>query len=256
LKKRETVLGIEFDDLSKKDFLAVIDNNLKSKTKLGGMRIEGLNISKIVDAKKDSSLNQALCDAELVHLDGMGAWMAARLTGVRCKGNVPGIELMDSIIALCAPSQNSVYFLGAKEEVVSKTASFFQDRYSRLKIAGYRDGYFGHQDYSSVVSEINESDAAILFIGISSPKKEIFLHTMWSELPKVKIAMGVGGSFDVYSGTIKRAPVWMSKMGFEWLYRLAQEPRRLFWRYCKSNASMIWLIIKFYLRKITLRLWI
>jgi N-acetylglucosaminyldiphosphoundecaprenol N-acetyl-beta-D-mannosaminyltransferase len=79
---------------------------------------------------------------------------------------------------------------------------------------------------------------------------------MWSELPKVKIAMGVGGSFDVYSGTIKRAPVWMSKMGFEWLYRLAQEPRRLFWRYCKSNASMIWLIIKFYLRKITLRLWI
>ncbi|MGB2870098.1 MAG: WecB/TagA/CpsF family glycosyltransferase, partial [Bacteroidota bacterium] len=115
--------------------------------------------------------------------------------------------------------------------------------YPHVKIAGYRNGYFSKSEEEGIVQTIAESGANILFIGFGSPKKEYFVEE-WKERFRVHVVHGVGGSFDVYAGKTKRAPFWMQNAGLEWLFRLLQEPRRMFWRYLSTNTAFLLLVSK------------
>ena len=171
---------------------------------------------------------------------------AANLLGLNLPERVSGIDLMESLVELSFNKGYKCYFLGATQEVVQKFVAIYKDKYSDDIIAGFRNGYFNEQEENAYCRKISESGANILFVAITSPKKEIFLNKYKDQLKNVNFIMGVGGSFDVISGKIKRAPIFMQRIGLEWFYRFLQEPRRLWKRYLLGNMKFIWLVIKEY----------
>jgi len=141
-----------------------------------------------------------------------------------------------------------IYFLGASEDVVSRVVACVQNLYPGVQIAGHRDGYFDLEREGPVIAEgIRVSSADILFVAMPSPKKENFLRRWIAEM-EVPVCHGVGGSFDVLAGVVKRAPQWMQRAGLEWLYRVIQEPRRMWRRYLITNSKFLalslWEIIR------------
>lgn len=205
------------------------------------IRIEGLNVAKLVEARESPALMAALWEAELVHVDGMGIVLGLAATGMtatRCAG----IDVMRSLCELAAKRGIGIYLLGARAEIVAEAAERLARDHPGLIVASVRDGYFAPADELQIVQEIKASGAGFLFIGINSPRKEIFLQRHWDSVG-VGVGMGVGGSFDVLSGRLPRAPVWMQRIGFEWLFRLLLEPRRLGWRYLRTNAIYACLLL-------------
>ncbi|WP_049794766.1 WecB/TagA/CpsF family glycosyltransferase [Methylomonas methanica] len=213
---------------------------LKGRTRL---RIEGLNVAKLVDARGNPALMAALREAEVVHMDGAGISFGLKVLGIAPPERRAGIDLMAELCGLAAGLDRSVYLLGARPEIVRAAARRLAEIEPGLKVAGIRDGYFSEYEEQDIVEAIRGSGAGILFIGISSPKKEHFLQAHWQHLG-VSVGMGVGGSFDVVSGRLRRAPVWMQRYGLEWLFRLGQEPGRLFRRYAFTNLCFLGLLIR------------
>lgn len=209
----------------------------------GRLRIEGLNVAKLVQARSDTLLMGALCDAELVHVDGAGISLGLKAMGMPTPERRAGIDLMVDLCRQAAAMGQSVYLLGARPDIVQAAAKNLQVAVPDLAIAGTRDGYFNEADEEEIVETIRASGAGLLFIGISSPKKELFLRSHWERLD-VSLGMGVGGSFDVISGSLRRAPLWMQQNGLEWLYRWWQEPVRLFGRYASTNLIFLWLLAR------------
>jgi N-acetylglucosaminyldiphosphoundecaprenol N-acetyl-beta-D-mannosaminyltransferase len=207
------------------------------------LRIEGLNVAKLIDARAYPPLRTALEEAELVHIDGGGISIGLRWLGLEPPPRRAGIDLMQDLCAQAAQSGAGVYLLGAQPEVVVAAADRLCAAAPGLRIVGTRDGYFGDAEVPQVVAAIRASAARYLFVGISSPKKELFLQQHASELG-VALAMGVGGSFDVLAGHLPRAPRWMQRAGMEWLFRLACEPRRLGWRYVRTNVVYLLLLLR------------
>ncbi len=232
-------LGCPVDLIGHEEILCRVRNALQGG---GRMRIEGLNVAKLIEARENPLLNDALRVAELVHVDGFGIEAGLRLSGHKISPRRAGIDLMDDLCGLAVRTGAGIYLLGAAEEVVQKTVVALSARHPELLISGYRNGFFCERDELEIVRLINESGAQLLFIGISSPKKELFLRSHWNEL-RVRVAMGVGGSYDVLSGELRRAPHWMRGAGLEWMFRLIQEPRRLFMRYARTNMKFLLLLI-------------
>lgn len=139
-----------------------------------------------------------------------------------------------------------VFLLGAEAEVMSEARRQVEKQFPGLVIAGHHHGYFW-DDEESVVNQIRESGARLLFVAITSPKKENFINK-WKDQLGVDFVMGVGGTFDVVAGEVKRAPAWMQKYGMEWLYRVIQEPQRMWKRYLVTNSQFAWLLVKEKLR--------
>ena len=131
---------------------------------------------------------------------------------------------------------------GTMFDVVQRTAERLGASHPQLVIAGYHHGYFW-DDEEAVVEQISRSGASMLFVAISPPKKEIFINR-WKERMGIPFAMGVGGTFDIVAGKSKRAPQWMQSSGLEWLYRVIQEPRRMWKRYLVTNGKFAWMMTK------------
>lgn len=167
-----------------------------------------------------------LDDHTILIPDGIGTVLASKIVKEPVKERIPGIEVMKKVIEMAISENKSVYFLGAKEEVVNATVDNLKKQYPSLKVAGKHNGFFDINNCDDLVKEIKESNPWAIFVATGSPKQEQFIEDHFSELP-CKIFMGVGGSFDIYSGNLKRAPKWMQKIGLEWLYRVANEPKRI-----------------------------
>jgi N-acetylglucosaminyldiphosphoundecaprenol N-acetyl-beta-D-mannosaminyltransferase len=238
--RRINFLGCPVDLLSQQELLNDARRALVGDYRL---RVEGLNVSKLIDARQDTHLMSALNEAERIHIDGAGIALGLRFLNISFPPRRAGIDLLGDLCTLAEQTGASIYLLGAHSEVVALTAQNLRRSYPALRIAGARDGYFEMEEENDVAEAIRVSGADILFIGMSSPKKEILLQKHWPTLG-VKIGMGVGGSFDVLSGKLPRAPRWMQAAGMEWLFRLILEPRRLFWRYARSNSSYLKLLIQ------------
>ncbi len=144
---------------------------------------------------------------------------------------------------MAAEKKYRMFFLGAEEETVKSVVNIYTNLYGKEIIAGYRNGYFNKEEEPMIAKQISDSNANILFVAITSPKKEIFLNT-YKSIINIPLIMGVGGSFDVISGYVKRAPLWMQKWGMEWFYRVIQEPRRMWKRYLYGNSIFIYLVLK------------
>jgi len=203
-----------------------------------------VNAGKIVMMQEDVQLRESVNSANIINADGQAVIWASKLLGKPLKERVAGIDLMGSLVELAYQKGYKIYCLGAKEEVVSKVIEKYKQKYSKDIIAGYRNGYFSKEEEPQIARDIAESGAQILFVAISSPKKEIFLYDHRETLKSLNFIMGVGGSFDVVSGLVKRAPIWMQNMGLEWFYRFIQEPKRMWKRYLIGNSKFIFLILK------------
>jgi N-acetylglucosaminyldiphosphoundecaprenol N-acetyl-beta-D-mannosaminyltransferase len=203
-----------------------------------------VNAGKIVAMHSDVQLRESVNSADLINADGQAVIWASKLLGKPLKERVAGIDLMENLVELAHQKNYKIYCLGAKEEVVSKVVSHYKEKYSPKIIAGYRNGYFTKEEEPKIAKEIAESGANILLVAITSPKKENFLYENRETLKVVNFIMGVGGSFDVVSGLVKRAPLWMQRSGLEWFYRLIQEPKRMWKRYLIGNSKFIFLILK------------
>lgn len=191
---------------------------------------------------KDIELLESINKCDLINIDGMGIVWGARWLGVDVPERVSGIDLFIQLVSLSSEKQYPIFFLGAKDRIVKQTEKVLRDKFPDLIIAGSHHGCFW-EDELVVVEKINSSGARLLFVAITSPKKENFINKWKAELG-VNFVMGVGGSFDVISGKVKRASIWMRKSGLEWLFRLMQEPRRMFKCYLVTNTLFLMLIIK------------
>lgn len=203
----------------------------------------GVNADKLLQMRDDPEMDACVRRCEIVNADGASMVMAAKKLGVDLPGRVAGIDLMWELCGLAEREGHSVYLLGAKAEVVAKTAEVLSERYPNMVLAGYRDGYFGDDEFDAVVAEVERAEHDIVFVGITSPKKERLIER-FRELGAKGAFVGVGGSFDVVSGNIPRAPMWMQRANLEWLFRMMQEPKRLVKRYVVGNTRFYMLLRK------------
>lgn len=198
-----------------------------------------INASHLCLMRRDPQLATACRAANLTVADGMSVVWALRASGQPAPERVAGIDLMTRLLVAAETSNLSVYFLGARQEVVSELVERSRKTHPKLRIAGFRNGYFGPNDHLAIVEEIRSSGADILFVGMPSPFKETWCETHRERL-NIPLIMGVGGSFDVLAGFIRRAPAWMQAIGFEWCWRLLMEPRKLWKRYLVTNSEFMW----------------
>lgn len=202
----------------------------------------GVNADKLLLMRDDPEMDACMRRCEVVYADGASMVMAANKLGVPLPSRVAGIDLMQELCKMAAERGRTVYLLGAKAEVVAKTAEVLVQLYPGLNIVGYRDGYFRDGEFDAVVSQVKDVRPDIVFVGITSPKKERLIER-FRQLGAMGAFVGVGGSFDVISGNIPRAPLWMQRANLEWLFRMMQEPGRLVKRYVVGNARF-WLLLR------------
>lgn len=203
----------------------------------------GVNADKLLQMRDDPWMEACVRRCEIVNADGASMVMAARKLKKPVPERVAGIDLMQELCVLAELESYRVYLLGAKRDVVERTREVLLEKHPNLVIVGAHDGYFGEGDFDTVAEEVRTSGAQIVFVGITSPKKEHLIER-FRELGLLGIYVGVGGSFDVVSGSIPRAPKWMQRAHMEWLFRLMQEPRRLAKRYVVGNARFLALLRK------------
>lgn len=206
-----------------------------------------LNAAKVVNLRSDELLRDSLVDCDLLLADGQSVVWASRLLGRPLRERVAGIDLFERLLELANAEGHSVYLLGARPEVLATLVDTLRRRYPNLTIAGARDGYFTDDESAEVAAAIRDSRADMLFLGMVTPKKEIFLATHGDSLG-VPVLHGVGGSFDVLAGVTRRAPVAWQRMGLEWAYRFIQEPGRLWRRYLRTNTLFVALTLRERLR--------
>lgn len=240
MTQRVEIMGCQVDNLSMEETLLTVEKFIQS-----GRPHEhvGVNVDKIVQANRDPDLRRIINNSSLISVDGMPIVWASRLLGKPLKERVTGVDLFDVLMRRAAEKGWRIYLLGAKQEVVAKVKDYYEKTYPQIAIVGYRNGYWSAAEEPQVVEAITAAKADILFVAISSPEKERFLSRYQEEM-KIPFAMGVGGTFDVMSGMVKRAPLWMQKTGFEWFYRFLQEPRRMFKRYFIEDMAFVGLLLK------------
>ncbi|MGQ1891993.1 WecB/TagA/CpsF family glycosyltransferase [Thermophagus sp. OGC60D27] len=234
------ILSIPIESLTLKETIKLIKNCIDKNHFTQHVVV---NAGKIVAMQKDEALRKSVLEADIINADGMAVVWASRFLGKALPERVAGIDLMLKLVEMAHEEGYKCFFLGAKEEVVKKVVEVFKEKYSEKIIAGYRNGYFNEEEEEEVVKQIANSGAHMLFVAISSPKKEVFVNK-YKDIMNVPFVMGVGGSFDVVAGITKRAPLWMQKIGMEWFYRFIQEPRRMWKRYLIGNSKFIWLVLK------------
>jgi N-acetylglucosaminyldiphosphoundecaprenol N-acetyl-beta-D-mannosaminyltransferase len=245
-QNRIEMMGCRVDNLSMEETLRVVEGFISSGRPHQHVVV---NVDKLVKAQKDPDLRRIINDCDLINVDGMPVVWASRLLGRPLKERVAGVDLFEALMRRAAVKGWRVFLLGAKEEVVSRVRELYEVKYPGLVIAGHRNGYWkGEEEEAQVVQEVKRARADILFVAISSPKKEQFLGRWQAEM-RVPFAMGVGGTFDVAAGLVKRAPVWMQQVGLEWFYRFLQEPRRMFRRYFVEDMAFVGLLAREMLRR-------
>ena len=235
------ILNTEIHNVTMQETLDVVNRTISKGEQLHHVVV---NAGKIVSMQKNLKLKRSVNESDLINADGQAVVWASKILGNPLKERVAGIDLMINLVSLAHKKQYKIFFFGAKEAVVKSVVDKYTDQYSSNIIAGYRNGYFKKEEEQEIARQISNSGANILFVAISSPTKENFLYQNKKLLKKVNFIMGVGGSFDVVAGHIKRAPLWMQKIGLEWFYRFAQEPRRMWKRYLIGNIKFITLVIK------------
>jgi len=192
-------------------------------------------------AKRDPELKRAFLNAGLVLADSIGIVWASEFLGYGKLARIPGIELMLKFCQLAASKDYSIYLLGSWESILGKAGENLKKKFPGLRIVGMHHGYFTQGDCNKILKEIRNLKPHFLFVGIGTPRGEKWIFQNLEEL-NVPVCMGIGGSLDVISGRLRRAPAWLRQGGFEWTYRLLQEP----WRDVRLSGllSFVWKVMK------------
>jgi len=237
--RRREFLGATIHALTMAETLAIADEAMATRRPLHHVVV---NVAKLVNMRKNAELRDDVVGADMVNVDGKGVLWGARLCGVDLPERVTGVDVMINLLALCAKRGYRPYLLGAEQHILDAVESRLARDHPSLAVAGRRNGYFKADEEAAIVEAINASGADCLFVAMPTPSKERFLKR-YRDVLAPSFVMGVGGSFDVYGGKVTRAPKLVQAAGLEWLFRVAQEPRRLWRRYYDTNtayALLLW----------------
>lgn len=221
------ILGINIDNLALSEVLDKIREFLGSKNQ---HYLVTVNPEFIMAARQDDEFRNILNKADLSIADGMGIKFAARRIGQKLKQRITGVDLMWEIIKIAEQKNKSVFLLGAKKGIAEQVAFRIIEKHPGIKVVGAESGYRGwHRQLKDekLVDIINRRQPDILFVAFGQVKQEKWIYHNLPKIPSVRLAMGVGGSFDYISGKVKRAPKWLRSLGLEWFYRLMRQPWRL-----------------------------
>jgi N-acetylglucosaminyldiphosphoundecaprenol N-acetyl-beta-D-mannosaminyltransferase len=221
--RRIDVLGVPVDCLDMEGALALVDSTIRHD---GRLTILAVNPEKVMAARRDPKILAALRGAGLLIPDGIGVVWAAGLLSKQRLARVPGSELMPAICAMAAQNGYGVFLFGAAPEVNETAARVLQSSCPGLRIVGRRHGFVAEAETAALLGEINRSGADVLFVALGSPRQELWINQHIDEL-NVKVYQGVGGTFDILAGRVRRAPKLFRDLHLEWFYRLLADPRRL-----------------------------
>ncbi len=241
---RINIVGTEIDTYSFDEVVEIIVNHA-----LSGGKPEYVvtpNAQHILTLQDDAHFREIYSQAFLVVPDGVPMLWAANFLETPLQGRVNGTDLFEKLCAIAASKNLKIFLLGGREGAADKAAAVLQSRHSGLKIAGTYCPPYGFESNLVELGQINDKilTAAphILFVGLGAPKQENWIYTNYQHLG-VPVSLGIGVSFELVSGMVQRAPVWMQRTGLEWLFRLIVEPQRLWKRYILGNPTFIWLIL-------------
>lgn len=220
---KKDILGVMVDDVTMDDAVLTLSGYLGSK---GRHIVVTPNAEILIMCNENPQLMEAIGKASFVAPDGVGVLRAAKILGTPLSEKVAGCDLGFNLLSEAAKKGSSVYLFGAKPGTAETAAQNLCKKVPGLNIAGVRNGYFTPEDTESIIDGINKSGADILFVCLGAPKQELWMAEHADKLD-VSVMLGLGGSLDVYAGTVKRAPKLMIDMKLEWLYRLIKEPYRL-----------------------------
>lgn len=227
--KRIRILDVPVDMVNNKQAMDIFEGLMELP---GCSLIVTPNSEIIMNATKDAELKMLIEEAGLIIPDGIGLVYASKIIKQPLSERVTGVDFLTSILEYLEKTGKSIYLLGSKpanEErasVAQLAAEHMLIQYPNLKVAGTHDGYFKKEDEENLVNEINESGAEFLCVALGAPKQEKFIFEHRDEFKHIRAGIGVGGSLDVWAGTVKRAPQFYQDHGLEWLYRFIKEPTR------------------------------
>jgi N-acetylglucosaminyldiphosphoundecaprenol N-acetyl-beta-D-mannosaminyltransferase len=242
---RSDLFGFAVDALTLPQAIARCTDSVERRDYL---TIGMLNAAKVVAMQRNEALRQAVGGCGMILADGQSVVWASRMLGSPLPERVAGVDLFLALLAEAARRSYRVYFVGARQDVLDRMLAEVGCRYQGLIVAGALNGYFRRGEEPDVAARIRDTSPDILFVGMPSPRKELFL-SQWGRRTTTAVAHGVGGSFDILAGLTRRAPVWWQDLGLEWLYRTWQEPTRLGGRYLSTNASFMALVARELLRR-------
>ena len=219
---KDSYLGVNVSPLTYEGIIEEIHTRIEQNEQ---STIIAVNPEKVMTAQKDTQVRDLINEATFQIADGVGILLASKLKKGKITSRVTGVDMMARLLQFAKDEQQPIYLYGAKREVVEKAAANIATDYPSIPIAGMTDGY--EQDEEALIQRINDSGARILFVALGSPKQELWIRRNMGRLRNVLVFQGVGGSFDVFSGTVKRAPSFFRKTGTEWFYRLLSDPKRL-----------------------------
>jgi len=238
-KDRIYLLGIPIDNVTKSEALGKAYGWLETKI---CHQVSTLNIEMLNKSINFEPLRNALLESDLVLPDGMSILKLGRASGEFFSERVPGIEFSEALLQYANQNNLRVYFLGGKQQTIEKLKSTIPARFPNLIPVGYHNGYFGPEENGGILQNIKESNPDILFVGMGMGRQEAWIHQYKNETP-AKIAVGVGGSMDVWAGNIRRAPQLFIQFNLEWLYRVLLQPGERIKRLL-ATLPCIFLILK------------
>lgn len=222
---RVEILGVPVDNVTAAEALQLAQTLGRNRNRANTAHLVTANAEIVTQAQSDPDLMRILTEADVVVPDGIGLVWAARVMGQPLSERVPGVELAEALIAGSATGDYAVYLLGAAPGVAEEAVARLGTRYPGIRIAGMRHGYFSPQEEAEVLADIRAAQPDVLLVGLGAPRQEKWIakhrHALGAGL-----AIGVGGSFDIFAGRSRRAPKWLQKLGLEWLYRLMRQPSR------------------------------
>lgn len=218
---KESYLGVSVSPLTYSDIITSIQQRMEQKQQ---STVIAVNPEKVMVAQQDETLRELINHSTFQIPDGVGILLASKLKGGHIRSRVTGVDMMGHLLDFAAKEGHGVFLYGAEPDVVAQARENIESRYEGIQIVGHADGYV--TDEEALVSQIATSNARLLFVALGSPKQELWIRRNQSKLPNVLVFQGVGGSFDVYSGKVKRAPAFFTRFGLEWLYRLIADPKR------------------------------
>jgi N-acetylglucosaminyldiphosphoundecaprenol N-acetyl-beta-D-mannosaminyltransferase len=237
---RQRLFGLDVDACTLEQVVDLAAERVSTRDPLV---IGVVNAAKIAKLSVDRVLRESLLTCHVLLADGQAVVWASRLLGRPLPERVAGIDLFEELLCLADRDRLRVFLLGARPEVLARVEQAIADRWPGAVVAGSRNGYFSDAEGAGVADEIAATHADLLFLGMTTPKKEIFLASYGDRLG-VPVQHGVGGSFDVLAGVTRRAPAVWQRLGLEWAYRVVQEPRRLWRRYLVTNSVFLLLVLR------------
>lgn len=233
MRKLVIILGVPVDDLNLEETLARIEELVERGRASGkSHQVVTINADFVVKAMGDPELRYLLQEADLATADGMPLVWGARLLGVSLEDRVAGADLVPALAERAAQKGYKLFLLGAAPEIAARAAEMLQERYPALQIVGFCSPPYSSvlEMDTSILEEIKAAQPDILLVAFGNPKQEKWIG-MYHQILKIPVMIGIGGTLDLIAGDKKRAPLWMQRSGLEWLYRLIQEPGRLWRRY-------------------------